>query len=50
MFFQFKVITDGGTTYYSPDGRTLHRLAQLSFIRSKVLRELGFELSHKRIS
>lgn len=25
MFFQFKVITDGGTTYYSPDGRALHR-------------------------
>ncbi|KAJ7388702.1 hypothetical protein OS493_036141 [Desmophyllum pertusum] len=24
-FFQFKIITDGGTTYYSPDGRTLHR-------------------------
>jgi len=25
MFFQFKIITDGGTTYYSPDGRALHR-------------------------
>lgn len=24
-WFQFKVITDGGTTYYSPDGRTQHR-------------------------
>lgn len=24
-FFQFQVITDGGTTFYSPDGQTAHR-------------------------
>lgn len=24
-FFQFKVISDGGTTYYSSDGRAMHR-------------------------
>ena len=28
-FFQFKVITDGGTTYYSSEGGTMHRYTNL---------------------
>ncbi|RMX42205.1 hypothetical protein pdam_00017324 [Pocillopora damicornis] len=41
-FFQFKVITDGGTTYYSSEGGTMHRE---SLADKNVERPLGSQRS-----